>query len=59
MKVIPTNKGLLIEPETDFEEDYLDRLGWDDLIAYVKHGMSGSEVLGLVIKVNKEEEAPK
>lgn len=47
-----TVSGLLIVPETDFEVACLEQFGSDEkrLKAFLKYGMSGSELMGLKIK---------
>ena len=50
MKIIVNDNGLLIEPETDFEESYLENLQYNNkLEVYLKHGMSLSSIIGLKI----------
>lgn len=51
MKVIPEKEGLFIEPETDFEIDYLKTFQNESFKVFVKCGLTPAEVLGLKIKV--------
>ena len=55
VKVILLNKSeLLIEPETDFEETWLQNMGKEeerDLVAFHKTGMSTGDYQGLKVKV--------
>ena len=52
MKVKMMNDGLLVEPETDFEADYLRHNFADSGVrAFLKHGMTASELVGLKIYV--------
>lgn len=52
MKVrIREQGGLIIIPQTDFEEEYLRKYSSQDLNkAWLKHGLSIDEVVGLVIE---------
>jgi len=53
MKVQIKNKddGLVIVPETEFEEEYLQRFyPQEENVAYLKHGISANCLYGLVIK---------
>lgn len=48
---IRKDNSLIITPETDFEGDYLRRYSSQHLVkAWLKHGASVSDVVGLVIE---------
>jgi len=51
MKIIIEKNGLLIAPETDFEENYLRQFHDEEkLIVFLKHGTSISDLIGLKIE---------
>ena len=50
MHVKQDKAGLLILPETEFEVGFLRRFACGDLEAFLKHGVSVSEVVGLRIR---------
>jgi hypothetical protein len=47
-------KGLLVVPETGFEEDYIQGLGFGSLKCFVKHGLTPAEVIGVQIEPGEE-----
>ena len=53
IKIVP--KGLLIIPESDFESDYLQSLGFGRLKCFVKQGLTPAEVIGVQIEPSEEE----
>lgn len=52
MKVEIIEEGLMVVPETQFEEEYIKSFMLEDLTAFVKTGSTGSDVIGL--KIRKE-----
>ena len=54
MKVKITSKGLLVLPETEFESDYIQNLGFGNLKCFVKHGQTPAEVIGVQIEPSEE-----
>jgi ABC-type antimicrobial peptide transport system ATPase subunit len=58
MKVTLIDKeGFLVEPETDFESQWLGRLGWEDkcdLEAFHKNGISTGDYMGIKIRVKQK-----
>ena len=50
MKVQIVDDGIIVVPETDFEDSYLRKnfLG-NSLTAFLKHGLSVSELIGLKV----------
>jgi len=46
---------LMLIPETEFEEEFLSRFSSKPLQTWLKHGMTGADLLGLVIEPCKEE----
>ena len=50
MKVSIINRGLMIDPETDFEEEYLREYASENLTAFVKTRNSLRDVIGLIIE---------
>lgn len=59
MKVTLIDKeGFLVEPETDFESQWLNRLGHEeerDLEAFHKSGISTGDYLGIKIRAKQNE----
>lgn len=53
MKVKLLNDGLLIEPETEFEEQYMHGMN-SDLIAFKKCGSTPSDLIGIKITIEKQ-----
>jgi len=51
MKIIYINNGILIEPETDFEIDFLKSFGYNEkeINTYLECGINPKDILGLKI----------
>lgn len=51
MKIIYINNGILIEPETDFEIDFLKSFGYNEkeINTYLEYGINPKDILGLKI----------
>ena len=56
MRVSIDDKGLIVMPETDFEEDVLRKYQDEELKAFVKCGITPAEIEGLVVRKQDEKE---
>lgn len=57
--VFADTDSILVEPETDFESQWLSRLGHDeerDLMAFHKTGLSTGDYVGIKIQPKKNNE---
>lgn len=53
MKVEMIEDGLMIISETEFEEEYIKSFMLEKLDAFVKTGVTGSDIVGLKIRKEK------
>lgn len=54
INLLDDEKGLLIVPETDFEETFIRSMHLDSLKAFVKTGLTPKDIIGLKIVPIKE-----
>ena len=53
MTVVPTDKGVMIYPETEFEREFLEKFSDRELQIKVKRGISHADFAGIEIqKIN-------
>lgn len=53
MKVEIIDEGLIIVPETEFEEDFIKSFMLENLNTFVKTGATASDIIGLIIRKEK------
>lgn len=54
INLLQDEKGLLIVPETDFEEDFIRSMQLESLKVFVKTGLTPKDIIGLKIVPTKE-----
>lgn len=54
INLLQDEKGLLIVPETDFEEDFIRSMQLESLKVFVKTGLTPKDIIGLKIVPIKE-----
>jgi hypothetical protein len=58
MKIqLQENNELLIQPETEFEKQFLSQNYFGTSTCFLKHGFSGNQVVGLKIQKSEEKNA--
>ena len=54
MEINIQNDGLLIMPQTEFEEQWISRIRFRKMNVYVKSGLTPAEIVGLKIDIGEE-----